>query len=149
MDQNDVKEFRELTRILERNLELLNKSDCCSGNITTAQCHALVEIGRKNNLMLKDLAVILQIDVSTSSRVVEELVKKEFVMRESSSTDRRSVQINLTQKGQTLFEKIEYDMEQLFDQILSLMEEKEQKTLLRSLKNYNQAIEQLMRRKAE
>lgn len=143
MDKNKVNEFRELTRVLERNLESLNKSDCCLGNITSAQCHALVEIGRKKDLMLKDLATILRVDVSTTSKVVEELVKKEFVMREPSSVDRRSVQINLTSKGLLLFQKIEDDMNQLFEQIFGFVKEEEREPLLRALKNYNQAIEKL------
>jgi putative acetyltransferase len=141
MDFNEVKEFRELTRILERNLELLNTSDCCLGNITSAQCHALVEIGRRKDLMLKDLATILHVDVSTTSKVVEELVKKEYVLREPSRLDRRSVQINLTESGFQLFNKIESDMNQIFEQVFMLIEEKERDGLLQALKSYNQAIE--------
>lgn len=145
MEQIKVSEFRELTRELERNLELLNKTDCCLGNITTAQCHALVEIGRQKDIMLKDLATILRVDVSTTSKVVEELVKKEMVIREPSSIDRRSVQINLTVKGRALFDKIEHDMNQLFEQISECVEETERDTLLLSLKSYNKAIEHVLR----
>lgn len=141
MDFNKVKEFRELTRNLERNLELLNKSDCCLGGITSAQCHALVEIGRQKDLMLKDLATILRVDVSTTSKVVEELVKKELVIREPSRVDRRSVQINLTQTGYCLFNQIESDMNQIFEQVFMLVEEKEREGLLQALKSYNEAIE--------
>lgn len=139
-----VKRFRELTRILERNLELLNTSDCCLGNITSSQCHSLVEIGRQQDMMLKELASNLRVDVSTASKVVEELVKKELVLREPSKLDRRSVQINLTTKGRILFDRIECDMNQLFEQIFLQMEENERDILLGSLNNYNKAIEQIM-----
>lgn len=145
MDYDKVKEFRELTRILERNLELLNTSDCCLGDITSAQCHALVEIGRMKDLMLKNLAEILRVDVSTASKVVEELVKKELVLREPSRTDRRSVQINLTETGYRLFNQIELDMNQIFANVFTLIEEKERDILLQALNIYNQAIEQFSR----
>lgn len=133
--------LRELTRILERNLDTLNVSDCCKCSVTTAQCHALVEIGRRKNSMLKDLANILQIDISTASKVVEELVQKGLVLREPSSLDRRRVQLNITPKGKNIFQNIETDMNHIFDEVLSLLDPTEQTQVLIGLRKFNQAIE--------
>ena len=44
MDQ--VKLFREYTRQLYRNLENMDRSDCCQCNVNTLQCYIVVEIGR-------------------------------------------------------------------------------------------------------
>ncbi|MFA9463124.1 MAG: MarR family winged helix-turn-helix transcriptional regulator [Velocimicrobium sp.] len=142
MNIDKSKEFREATRILERNLEHINSTDCCLCNISTAQCHTIVEIGRKRDFMLKDLAAILRIDVSTASKVVEELVKKGLVKREPSSLDRRSVQINLSNEGKRIFEQIENDMDLVFDEVLGFIEPSKQDTFLRYLSLYNLAIEQ-------
>ncbi|KAB1439722.1 MarR family transcriptional regulator [Candidatus Galacturonibacter soehngenii] len=136
------KEFREKTRILERNLESLNSNDCSICSITSAQCHALVEIGRRNDSMLKDLATTLRIDISTASKVVEELVKKGLVLREPSTIDRRSVQINLSEEGKHIFDQIENNMDLIFEEIFSFIDPQKQDELLRSLSIYNQAIEQ-------
>jgi putative acetyltransferase len=136
------KELREVTRILERNLECINSSDCCLCDINTAQCHMLVEIGRTKDSMLKDLAATLRIDVSTASKIVEELVKKEFVIREPSKLDRRSVQINLSDKGIQIFEQIENDMDFVFNEILDYIAPEQHNAILQSISFYNQAIEQ-------
>lgn len=138
---NNSKRFRELTRVLERNLELINSGDCSLCDVTTAQCHTLVEIGRNQDSMLKDLAAILQIDVSTASKVVEELVKKGYVRREPSSKDRRSVQINLTAKGWDIFDQIERDMDHIFESILTYIEPTKQNDFLNFISLYNEAIE--------
>lgn len=140
--KKNSKKFRELTRVLERNLELINSGDCSLCSVTTAQCHALVEIGRNQDSMLKDLAAILRIDVSTASKVVEELVKKDYVKREPSILDRRSVQINLTDKGKVIFDQIERDMDNIFERILSFIEPSKQNEFLDFISLYNGAIEQ-------
>lgn len=144
MLESKSNEFRELTRTLERNLEGLNTSDCCICNISTAQCHMIVEIGRAKDSKLKELAQTLRIDTSSASKVVEELVKKELVLREQSKTDRRSVEINLTKEGQLIFKQIETDMNQVFKQVFELINESERENVLKCLKNYNLAIEHFM-----
>ena len=119
MNEVNSKNFRELIRILERKLGLLNKQDCCCLEVTLAQCHALVEIGRAENISLKDLAILLGLDISTMSRTVESLVKKEFVFRSPSEIDRRSVDIKLTEKGLKLFNDIESKMDSKFKNIFN------------------------------
>lgn len=119
MNEVNSKNFRELIRILERKLGLLNKQDSCCLEVTLAQYHALVEIGRAENISLKDLANLIDLDISTMSRTVDSLVKKEFVFRTPSKTDRRSVDIKLTEKGLKLFRDIESNMDNKFKNIFN------------------------------
>ncbi|OOM14207.1 MarR family winged helix-turn-helix transcriptional regulator [Clostridium saccharobutylicum] len=119
MNEVNSKNFRELIRILERKLGLLNKQDSCCLEVTLAQCHALVEIGRAENISLKDLANLIDLDISTMSRTVDSLVKKEFVFRTPSKADRRSVDIKLTEKGLKLFTDIESNMDNKFKNIFN------------------------------
>lgn len=108
---SESKEFREQIRTLERKLGLLKKSsqslDDGDFSLSLPQCHALVEIGRAHTISLKDLAKILFIDISTTSRTVDTLVKKELVLRTASKVDRRSIDIELTDEGKRLFNQIE------------------------------------------
>lgn len=110
---NDAERFREQIRLLERMLGLLSKGNngsfCCS-KVTLSQCHALVEIGRVKTLSLKDLADILSLDTSTTSRTVDTLVKKTYVQRDNDPNDRRSIKIKLTDSGQKLYQDIENKM---------------------------------------
>lgn len=119
MNEINSKNFRELIRILERKLGLLNKQDSCCLEVTLAQCHALVEIGRAENISLKDLANFIDLDISTMSRTVDSLVKKDFVFRTPSETDRRSIDIKLTEKGLKLFIDIESRMDDKFKNIFN------------------------------
>lgn len=139
MDQ--VKLFRENTRRLEMNLGNINKSDCCCCGISDTQCFILVEIGRKPDISVKELAGILRLDKSGISRMVEELVQKEFVERKPSKEDRRYVVLNLTAKGSERFNQIENNMNIKFKSILDRIPEEKRNQVIEALELYNVACE--------
>ena len=139
MDQ--VKLFRENTRRLEMNLGNINKSDCCCCGISDTQCFILVEIGRKPHISVKELAGILRLDKSGISRMVEELVQKEFVERKPSKEDRRYVVLNLTVKGSERFNQIENNMNIKFKSILDRIPEEKRNQVIEALELYNVACE--------
>lgn len=121
--------------MLERKLGLLKKNtgNCCNNDLTLTQCHALVEIGRAERIMLKELATILAIDISTTSRTVDSLVKKGYVQRITSVEDRRSVNISLTEAGTILFTEIESTMDQFFAEVFSNIPDEEKMNVLHCL----------------
>lgn len=131
-----VEQFREFTRLIERKLEMLNAEDCCNCNVTMAQCHALVEIGRREDLSLKELSEILELNKSTVSKTVEDLFKKGLITREQLESDRRAVKINLTDTGRRHFIKIEKDMNDRFREIFDRIPEDKKDSVLNALKIY-------------
>ncbi|MBO4456256.1 MAG: MarR family transcriptional regulator [Lachnospiraceae bacterium] len=136
-----VKMFREYTRELERNLENMNRSDCCQCSVTTSQCFLVVEIGRNPGICVKELANVLKLDKSAVSRAVEELVQKGFVVREPSKADRRCVVLTLTQEGEARFNKIENDMYEKFKKVFARIPKDKQGQVLEALQIYNEACE--------
>jgi len=116
-EANNSKQLREKIRILERKLGALEdfQISCCG--ITMAQCHALVEIGRTNNISLNELAGLLNLESSSMSRTVNNLVNNDFVKRDIDPLDRRYVTITLTESGNKLFKDIEESMNLYFTRI--------------------------------
>ncbi|MBP8866160.1 MAG: MarR family transcriptional regulator [Acetobacterium sp.] len=135
MNPVQSKHFREQIRILERKLGLLKKNNgsCCAAALTLAQCHALVEIGRVKIISLKELSIILAIDMSTTSRTVDGLVKKGYVQRIPSREDRRSVEISLTESGFEIFETIESNNDTFFADIFNNIPIDEKMNVLHAL----------------
>ncbi len=133
---NESKQFREQIRLLNRNLGLLNKNSnntfCCS-KVTLSQCHALVEIGRADAISLKDLAALLLLDTSTTSRTVDSLVRKGYAKRVTDPADRRGINILLTKTGQVLFNDIENKMEKDFESYFCHIPEKEKDNVLHAM----------------
>jgi DNA-binding MarR family transcriptional regulator len=130
---NEKMQLRETIRLLERKLGLLsdNEMSCC--NITMAQCHAIVEIGRAKNISLIDLSSLLNLDNSTLSRTVNNLVKSGLVQRELDAQDRRYVTITLTENGLKIFNGIECDMDSHYSEIYECIPEDKRDQVLESL----------------
>lgn len=127
---DDSKHLRELIRILERKLGALQEDgfSCC--RITMAQCHALVEIGRAKNISLNELSELLNLEKSTMSRTVNNLVTSDLAKRDIDSKDRRYVTISLTESGYNLYEDIEEEMNFYYKKVYeAIPEDKKQKVL--------------------
>lgn len=138
------KEFRESIRLLERQLGIMKKytNDCCA-QVTLAQCHTLVEIGRATSLSLKELSALLGLDISTMSRTVDTLVKKNLVDRVSDSQDRRSVRITLTPEGLLLYSHIETENDSYFSELYHSIPQEDQIQVLKSLKVLAEAFQKI------
>ncbi len=133
-------ELRELLRILERRLGMIDDStkSCCG--VTLGQCHALVEIGRASSLSLNELAEILDLDKSTTSRTVEHLVRRSLARRQLDPANRRCVVIELTDGGQELFQSIESSMNAWFSQVLAQIPSGKLAQVMESLQILNASI---------
>lgn len=133
MDNKESHYLRELIRVLVRNLGILEKSEATCCGTTVSQCHAIVEIGRANDISLNELAELLSLDKSTMSRTINNLVESNLVVRELHPEDRRYVTIKLTDEGMKVFENIESSMEQYYQSIFSSIPEDKRDQVLESL----------------
>ncbi|MCR3758597.1 MarR family transcriptional regulator [Clostridium felsineum] len=140
MKKEKSNQLRELIRILIRDLGVLEKSDSSCSGVTISQCHAIVEIGRNEELSLNELARILNLDKSTMSRTINKLVKEELVIREAHPEDRRYIVIRLTDKGSDLFKSIEKNMTNYYENIFTAIEESKREQILDSLKILIEAL---------
>ncbi|MGN0413532.1 MAG: MarR family winged helix-turn-helix transcriptional regulator [Lachnospiraceae bacterium] len=141
-----VKQFREYTRQLECHLDHMNQSDCHGCGVSKSQCFLVVEIGRRPGISVKELSELLHLDKSGISRSVEDLVKKEYVERTQSKEDRRFVALNLTEKGQERFEKIEKDMYMKFKEVFEQIPQNKRGQVLEALELYNDACRMIEHR---
>ena len=86
--------------------------DCiCCHDISVTQCNAL-EALQSAPMTLGELAAELLLDKSTTSRVVDALVRKSYVERTQHPQDRRALQIQSTAKGTKLYQLIERSLQE-------------------------------------
>lgn len=137
---NNSESLRELLRILIRKLGILEKTEFSCCDITISQCHAIVEIGRKDEISLNELADILGLDKSTMSRTINNLVEDNLVKRETHSGDRRYITITLTDQGRNMYNDIESSMGDYYSNILGKIPEDKQKQVLESLELLVEAV---------
>lgn len=130
---NRIKYLRELLRSLVKSLGILekNKEFCCG--VTYAQYCALIEIGRAKDIFLKNLSEKLNLDKSTTSRTIDNLVKLQYVKLETFVENRRFVKIVLTDKGVDLFNKIEEGSEKYYKNVIELIPEDKKSQVIESI----------------
>ncbi len=141
MSEKGSEILRELIRIVVRHLGILEKNDATCCGVSLAQCHAIVEIGRNEIVSLGDLANTLGLDKSTMSRTTNNLVESELVNRDLDQENRRYVNIQLTEKGQTVFKTIEESMSEYYEGIFNMIPEEKRVQVLESLIILKEAVE--------
>lgn len=132
-NSNSAWQLREIIRKLERKLGILDEKEMCCCGITMAQCHALVEIGRAESISLNELAEILNLENSTMSRTVNNLVNNEMVKRDIDPQDRRYVNISLTENGSKAYGGIEASMNLYFRNVYNTIPEDKREQVIESL----------------
>lgn len=143
MEKRDSHYLREVIRILVRNLGILEKGDASCCGATLSQCHAIVEIGRAGEISLNELAELLNLDKSTMSRTVNNLVNQNFVVRDIHSEDRRYVKIKLTEEGCKVFKITEESMELYYKSILAAIPEDKREQVIESLQLLIKAVKEI------
>lgn len=81
---------------------------CRTGcGITLTQCQLVGELGRSGPCTLSELAAALGLDVSSTSRAVDAMVRRGTLRRRRDAADRRKVVISLSAAGRDLLAEIE------------------------------------------
>lgn len=140
MDEKGSTYLRELIRLLIKNLGILEKSDASCCGVTISQCHAIVEIGRAEEISLNELSELLSLDKSTMSRTINNLVDSGLVTRELHAEDRRYIAIKLTEDGMKVFKNIEESMGKYYASIFLSIPEDKRDQVLNSLKLLTDAV---------
>lgn len=133
MDVAAVRELRGFLRVIEREVEsqLKTQTICCG--VTSAQCHALLELASAEEMSLVELSERLRLDTSTLSRTVDGLVKLGHVNRVTDPDNRRYVRLDLTGKGKRKVDFIDRSCDQFYLQLLDGITEEKRKVLVESV----------------
>ncbi|MGE5379664.1 MAG: MarR family winged helix-turn-helix transcriptional regulator [Methylocystaceae bacterium] len=132
-NQIEARRLRETLRQLARRLDISNQNEasCCGLGLT--HCHALVEVGRRGEMSVNELADLLGLDKSTISRTVNTLVEQTLFKREPDPQDRRFVSLCLSSRGEEALRLIETTMEDYYLQVYDAIPAEKRDQVLESL----------------
>lgn len=133
MDTKYINHFREIIRIFDREIFLQNNAACCNG-ISVAQCHTLLEIEKKREISVSEIAGNLSLDKSTISRTVDNLVANGLINRIIPEENRRKAIISLTSRGKEACATINYSNDTYIKKVLHNFTPEEQDEFLRLFK---------------
>lgn len=129
-----IQNIRSSAREMMREFGLLNNRFASIGS--TSQCHALVELDSHGAMNLGQLSIALNLEKSTTSRLVAQLSDKGACLIQSDENDRRNKLISLTKKGLELVNTIHVEAKLQVKNALDMMNEEEKNIVLQGLSIY-------------
>lgn len=103
---------------LVRVYQFRDRDTICCHDISVTQCYALEMLVEHGPQRSQALAAILRLDKSTTSRVVDALVRKGYVDRLVDGDDARAVSLRVTRQGRALHDRIQEEMLQQQEAVL-------------------------------
>lgn len=133
---------RELFQTMTRRLGFLDKNCCSIGDVdlSLAQSHILYEIDKQHEPSMQQIAETLAMDITTFSRQIQTLIKRNLVQKTSSAHDKRVSILSLTAEGTYVVTVIDERMNAYLEEVFSDMNEFEKEVVLRSIKRLNEAM---------
>lgn len=95
----------------------------------------LIYIGNHPNCSPKDLSSAIKADTGHTTRSVEKLVQSGFVVRKTKETDKRVLQLHLTEKGNYAFFEIKNLFKDWDDYVLKDISMEDKEIVLKVLSN--------------
>lgn len=83
----------------------------------------------------------MNVSPSRTSRIIDDLVKKKYLLREEFSEDRRSINLSLSESGEILRNELRKEYVKLHKEILKSLNPSDQQSLIVALRVLNSAIE--------
>jgi DNA-binding MarR family transcriptional regulator len=114
-----VQEILKLSEDIYNAIPLDVPPEWLNSDLTVAQLRVLLVLQSQGPSRMSVIASIIGVTLPTATGVVDNLVRKEFVVRENDPQDRRLVICRLAPKGQELINKLwmsgRFQMENLLD----------------------------------
>lgn len=109
-------------------------------DLTLSQTHIVEILGLHKALRMKELAEKMGVTTGSLTVVVDKLVKKKLVQRNPHKDDRRSLIVELTDKGNEYFAEHNRLHSQLTEEIMHHLTKEENKQFESILEKINQVI---------
>jgi DNA-binding MarR family transcriptional regulator len=116
---------RLVGQILQRAEDIYNMlspgipTEWFTSDLTVAQLRVLLVLQSTDSSRMSDIASVLDVALSTATGIVDKLVRKELVIRETDPQDRRLVICRLSPTGQEVINRLwtsgQFQMESLLD----------------------------------
>jgi DNA-binding MarR family transcriptional regulator len=114
---------------MERPIGDLMVADGTGAKLTFNQYQALMMVREMNECSVNELAEKLHLAQSTTSQLVDRLVKGGFAIRETASDDRRRIVVTLSKSGALMMERRRQSLLDAYEQILLSLDETDQQML--------------------
>ena len=134
-------ELAEITSLLFANCNEKEARHATKYGVSIVEARCMRKLHEKKQLTVNQLAQEMSLTSSRVTRIIDGLVAKEVVVRESGENDRRVYNLSLTPKGEKLANDLIQDHIKIHEQIINKIPEKNHHLMIEILQQLNKAVE--------
>jgi DNA-binding MarR family transcriptional regulator len=138
--KEDTRELMEALSGLSQVLRCCCRDQAFCEGVTFHQYMILDAVAKEKELHMADLHKILSVEKSTTTRLVNPLIKKGLVRRDTAAHDSRAVNLTLTKEGEETHKKVLTCLTDFFQRMLSNIPAKKRTVVFDSVKLFITAI---------
>ena len=139
-------QLSEITTRLFANCQEKETKHASKYGVSVVESRCIKILYDHNQLTVNQLAKQMSLTSSRITRIVDNLVTKQLVIRESGHDDRRIFNLFLSEKGKKLAEALIENYTTIHEEILNNIPEEYQQPMIVILTHLNNAIEKLLKK---
>ncbi len=87
-------------------------------DVTKREFSLLVMMGRSGSMIMREIAGFLKVPLSTATGIIDKLIQKGYVVRDTSPDDRRIIIVQLSAEGRNIYNSLQEKMYCMCEQLL-------------------------------
>jgi len=115
-------------------------------NLTQAEFRCLRLFGSDESVNNKKIAERMNLSPSRLTRIIDGLVKKEYINREIDPDDRRNMRVTLSRRGKLLVHQLNKAYVDIHEEILQDIESAQHQPLINAMEHLLAALEKWLKR---
>ncbi|WP_371381393.1 MarR family winged helix-turn-helix transcriptional regulator [Sporomusa aerivorans] len=116
-----IEDIGELLRQTVRTCQVLERQQIRTHGFTSSQCYILLEILKAESMTINEISLKMGLEISTITRIMDNLVRDGLVVRTRSPRDKRIVEALLTEAGRREAIKLRNSIHSYYQNIISLL----------------------------
>jgi DNA-binding MarR family transcriptional regulator len=138
--KENTKELMDVLGGLSQVLRCCCREEAFCEGVTFHQFMILDAVAKEKELHMAELHKLLSVEKSTTTRLVNPLITKGFLRRDTAAHDSRAAKLTLTKKGSETHKKVQACVADFFQRVLGNIPAKKRTDVLESVKMFITAI---------
>ncbi|WP_245867603.1 MarR family winged helix-turn-helix transcriptional regulator [Sporomusa silvacetica] len=102
-----------------RTFQMLEKKQIRMHGFTSSQCYILLEIYKHQTLSINEISEKMRLEISTITRIMNNLVRDELILRKRSVYDKRVVEAILTENGKEIAQQLQKSIANYYKDVIA------------------------------
>jgi DNA-binding MarR family transcriptional regulator len=114
-----VEDIGELLQKAVRTFQIFERGQIKVHGFTSSQCYIVLEIYKHETLSINEISEKMHLEISTITRIMNNLVRDGLILRKKSSYDKRVVEAVLTESGKKAALKLQKSIANYYKNVIS------------------------------